>query len=203
MSESSARIYRNYIGGAWLASPARRHAPNINPANAEDYIGDVPLSISDEAVAAAEVAAHAFRSWRRTPAPERGALVLRAARLLAERAEQIARVIVREQGKTLVEARTEVRHAISYAEFCGAAAAMPEGATVPLSSARRFGYTRRRPLGVVALLTPDWSPLALPLERLAQALITGNTVVVKPALATPETAEWLVRCFAADRKSVV
>jgi acyl-CoA reductase-like NAD-dependent aldehyde dehydrogenase len=72
MSESSARIYRNYIGGAWLASPARRHAPNINPANAEDYIGDVPLSISDEAIAAAEVAAHAFRSWRRTPAPERG-----------------------------------------------------------------------------------------------------------------------------------
>jgi acyl-CoA reductase-like NAD-dependent aldehyde dehydrogenase len=196
MSESSARIYRNYIGGAWLASPARRHAPNINPANAEDYIGDVPLSISDEAIAAAEVAAHAFRSWRRTPAPERGALVLRAARLLAERAEPIARMIVREQGKTLAEARAEVRHAVAYAEFCGAAAAMPEGATVPLSSVGRFGYTRRRPLGVVALLTPEWSPLALPLERLAQALITGNTVVVKPALATPETAEWLVRCFA-------
>ncbi|MGQ9550353.1 MAG: aldehyde dehydrogenase family protein [Roseiflexus sp.] len=196
MPEKNIRVYRNYIGGAWLASPAHRRAPNINPAQAADLIGEAPLSIGDEAIAAAEVAAHAFHSWRCTPAPVRGALVLRAARLLAERAEQIARVIVREQGKRLVEARGEVQHAVTYAEFCGAAAAMPEGVTVPLHRAGRFGYTRRRPLGVVVLLTPDWSPLALPLARLAQALISGNTVVVKPALATPETAEWLVRCFA-------
>lgn len=196
MPEKNIRVYRNYIGSAWLTSPARRHAPNINPANAEDYIGGVPLSINDEAIAAVEVAAHAFRSWQHTPAPVRGALVLRAAQLLAERAEQIAHVIVREQGKRLVEARAEVQHAVTYAEFCGAAAAMPEGVTVPLHRSGRFGYTRRHPLGVVALLTPDWLPLALPLERLAQALIAGNTVVVKPALTTPETAEWLVRCFA-------
>lgn len=189
------KIYRNYIGGAWMGSLARRHAPNINPADASDLIGEAPLSISDEAIAAAEVAAHAFRSWRATPAPERGALVLRAARLLAERAEDIARVIVREQGKTLAEARAEVQRTVAYAEFCGAAAAT-DGVTVPLRSPAHFGYTRRRPLGVVALLTPEWSPLALPFERVAQALVCGNTVVLKPALATPETAEWLVRCFA-------
>lgn len=190
------KIYRNYIGGAWMESLARRHAPNINPADASDLIGEAPLSISDEAIAAAEVAAHAFRSWRQTPAPERGALVLRAARLLAERAEDVARVMVREQGKTLAEARAEVQRAVAYAEFCGGAAAATEGVTVPLRTPAHFGYTRRRPLGVVALLTPEWSPLALPFERLAQALVCGNAVVLKPALATPETAEWLVRCFA-------
>ncbi|MFQ3631568.1 aldehyde dehydrogenase family protein [Roseiflexus sp.] len=190
------KIYRNYIGGAWMGSPARRHAPNINPADASDLIGEAPLSIGDEAVAAAEVAVHAFHSWRQTPAPERGALVLRAARLLAERAEDVARVIVREQGKTLAEARVEVQRTIAYAEFCGGAAAAMDGITVPLRTPAHFGYTRRRPLGVVALLTPEWSPLALPFARLAQALVCGNTVVLKPALATPETAEWLVRCFA-------
>lgn len=189
-------IYRNYIGGAWMESLARRHAPNINPADAGDLIGEAPLSISDEAIAAAEVAVHAFRSWRATPAPERGALVLRAARRLAERAEEVARVIVREQGKTLAEARAEVQRAVAYAEFCGAAAAAADGVTVPLRSPAHFGYTRRRSLGVAALLTPEWSPLALPFERLAQALVCGNTVVLKPALATPETAAWLVRCFA-------
>lgn len=190
------RVYRNYIGGAWMESLARRHAPNINPADAGDLIGEAPLSISDEAIAAVEVAAHAFRSWRQTPVPERGTLVLRAARLLAEYAEDVARVMVREQGKTLAEARAEALRAIAYAKFCGAAAAAIDGVTVPLRTPAYFGYTRRRPLGVVALLTPEWSPLALAFERLAQALVCGNTVVLKPALATPETAEWLVRCFA-------
>ncbi|ABU56179.1 aldehyde dehydrogenase [Roseiflexus castenholzii DSM 13941] len=189
------KIYRNYIGGAWMESPARRHAPNINPADASDLIGEAPLSLNDEAMAAIEVAVHALRSWRRTPAPERGALALRAAHLLAERADNVARAVVREQGKTLAEARAEVQRAIAYAEFCGAAAFATEGVTVPLR-APALGYTRRRPLGVVALLTPEWSPLALPFERLVQALVCGNTVVLKPALATPETAEWLVRCFA-------
>lgn len=189
-------IYRNYIGGAWMDSPARRHAPNINPADVGDVIGEVPLSMSDEAIAAAEVAAHAFHSWRRTSAPERGALVVRAARLLAEWADDVARVIVREQGKTLAEARAEVQRAAGYAEFCGAAASTVGGVTVPLRTPTYFGYTRRVPLGVVALLTPEWSPLALPFEHLAQALVSGNTVVLKPALATPETAEWLIRCFA-------
>ena len=82
------KLYQNYIGGEWVPSPAKKRAPNINPANADEVLGEVPLATRDEAIAAVEIAAEAFKTWRKTPAPKRGAIVARAGQLMAERKEE-------------------------------------------------------------------------------------------------------------------
>ncbi len=189
------KIYRNHIGGTWMESLARRHVPNNNPADTRDIVGEVPLSTADEATAAVEVAAHAFLAWRRVPAPERGAIIARVALLLAARADHVARALTREQGKILAEARAEVQRAVRYAEQCAAMATSSSGVTVPHRTVECLGYTTRRPAGVVALLASWAMPVAQPLLHLAAALAAGNTVVLKPDLRTPETAEMLVQCF--------
>ncbi len=189
-------VYRNFIGGEWIASRAPKRVPNINPADTDDVLGEVPLSTAAEAEAAVEAAARAYKAWRRTPAPVRGAIVGRAAQIMAERKEQIARALVREEGKLLSEARGELQRAINIVEFCGAHGRRLTGETVPLELPDNFGYTIRQPLGVVAAITPWNFPVAIPAWKIAPALVAGNTVVFKPATLTPETARLVVECFA-------
>jgi alpha-ketoglutaric semialdehyde dehydrogenase len=189
-------VYRNFIGGEWVASGAAKRVPNLNPADTDDVIGEVPLSSRAEAEAAADVAARAYATWRRTPAPVRGAIVTRAAQLMAERKEEIARALVREEGKLLSEARGELQRSINIVEFCGAHGRRLTGETIPLELPDNFGYTLRQPLGVAALITPWNFPIAIPAWKIAPALVAGNTVVFKPATLTPETARLLVQCFA-------
>src|SRR2546421_12984095 len=95
------KTYQNFIGGEWVTSNSSRRVPNINPANNDDLLGELPLSNSEDAVAAAEVAAQAFRAWRAQPAPKRGAIVTRTAHIVSERREAIARTLTREEGKPL------------------------------------------------------------------------------------------------------
>src|SRR6266700_1169008 len=113
------KAYQNFIGGEWVASTSNKRVPNVNPANKDDVLGEAPLSTRDEAVAAAEVAAQAFREWRRVPAPRRGEIVTRAARIMAERKEEIARALSHEEGKLLAESRGEMQRTINIMEFCG------------------------------------------------------------------------------------
>ncbi len=187
--------YRNLIGGEWVVSTSARRFTNINPANTDDIIGEVPLATCAEAVAAVEAAAMAFQTWRKTPAPQRGAIVSRAAQIMSERREQIARVLTREEGKILTEARGELQRSINIAEFCGSQGRRLGGETIPLELADNFGYTFRQPLGVVALVTPWNFPVAIPVWKIAPALVSGNTVVFKPATLTPESAELIAQCF--------
>ncbi|HEU5088939.1 MAG TPA: aldehyde dehydrogenase family protein [Roseiflexaceae bacterium] len=190
------KTYRNFIGGEWALSSSARRFTNINPANTDDVIGEVPLSTRDEAVAACDAAARAYRAWRKTPAPKRGAIVTRAAQLMSERREEIARALAREEGKLLVEARGELQRSINIAEYCGAQGRRLTGETIPLELADNFGYTVKEPLGVVALITPWNFPVAIPVWKIAPALVAGNTVVFKPATLTPESSELVVQCFA-------
>jgi acyl-CoA reductase-like NAD-dependent aldehyde dehydrogenase len=189
------KAYQNFIGGEWVASTSNKRVPNINPANKDDVLGEAPLSTRAEAVAAAEVAAQAFREWRRVPAPKRGEIVTRAARIMAERKEEIARALSREEGKLLAESRGEMQRTINIMEFCGSHGRRLNGETIPLELADNFGYTIKQPLGVAALITPWNFPVAIPAWKIAPALVAGNTVVFKPATLTPETAGMVVQCF--------
>lgn len=189
------KTYRNFIGGEWVASASARRFTNINPADTNDVIGEVPLSTRAEAIAAADVAAKAFHSWRRTPSPKRGAIVTRAAQLMLERREEIARALTREEGKIIAEARGELQRAANIAEFCGAHGRRLTGETIPLELADNFGYTIKQPLGVAALITPWNFPVAIPVWKIAPALVAGNTIVYKPATLTPETSEMIIQCF--------
>ena len=188
-------IYHNYINGEWVASHGKRRFININPANTDDVIGEVPLATREEAVAAVEAAAAAFRNWRRTPAPKRGEIVTRAARIMAERREAIARALTREEGKILAEARGELQRSINIAEFSGAHGRRLNGETIPLELADNFGYTIKQPLGAVSLITPWNFPVAIPVWKIAPALVAGNTVIFKPATLTPESSRMVVECF--------
>jgi acyl-CoA reductase-like NAD-dependent aldehyde dehydrogenase len=189
------KTYQNFIGGEWIASTSSKRVPNINPANTDDVLGETPLSTRAEASFAADVAAKAFREWRRMPAPKRGAIVGRAAQLMIERKEEIARALSHEEGKLLAEARGEMQRTINILEFCGSHGRRLNGETIPLELADNFGYTIKQPLGVVALITPWNFPVAIPAWKMAPALVAGNTVVFKPASLTPETAALVVRCF--------
>src|SRR6185295_9311491 len=97
--------YRNFIDGKWVESSSSRTVSNINPANTDDIIGTVKQATRDEARAAVEAAAEAFHGWRTTPAPSRGRIVARAARLLEENQEELAQTLTREEGKTIAESR--------------------------------------------------------------------------------------------------
>jgi aldehyde dehydrogenase (NAD+) len=188
--------YRNYINGKWAESVSTNTTENVNPANTEDIVGTVRLSTREEARGAVEAAAEAFREWRSTPAPARGRIISRAARLMEQEKENIAALLTREEGKTVLEARGELQRAINVAEFCAGESRRMNGETIPSELPSNFAYTIKQPHGVVAVVTPWNFPVAIPVWKLAPALVAGNTVVFKPATNTPATAVRIVELFA-------
>jgi acyl-CoA reductase-like NAD-dependent aldehyde dehydrogenase len=188
-------VYRNYIGGAWAESASEQTAPNLNPANTDDVLGTVRLSTREEARRAVESAAEAFRGWRATPAPQRGRIVARAARLMEDDRENLARLLTQEEGKTVAESRGEVQRAINVAEFCAGESRRMNGETIQSELPANFAYTIKQPHGVVACVTPWNFPVAIPVWKIAPALVAGNTVVFKPATVTPATAVRLTEIF--------
>ncbi|MDQ2745862.1 MAG: aldehyde dehydrogenase family protein [Acidobacteriota bacterium] len=188
-------IYRNFIGGEWRESSSKNTLENINPANVKDLIGTTKLSTREEARHAVEAAHSAFKDWRNTPAPTRGKIVAKFARLLEDNKEELAQILTREEGKTLAESRGELLRSINVAEFCAGESRRLNGETIQSELSANFAYTIKEPHGVVALVTPWNFPVAIPVWKIAPALVAGNTVVFKPAEATPETAVRICELF--------
>src|SRR5690242_15885383 len=134
------KVFKSFINGEWIDSASGRTAPNINPANIDDVIGTIELASRDEARTAVEAAYGAFRDWKRTPAPARGRIVAKAARLMEERKEDLAQAITREEGKTISEARGEVQRAINVVEFCAGESRRINGETIPSELPNNFAY---------------------------------------------------------------
>ena len=189
--------YRNFIGGKWIESTSSKTVNNINPANTDDVIGRVRQATREEARQAVEAAAEAFRGWRATPAPARGKIVARAARLMEKHKEELAQILTREEGKTIGESRGELQRSINVAEFCAGESRRLTGETIPSELPLNFAYTIKQPLGVVACVTPWNFPVAIPVWKIAPALVAGNTVVFKPATLTPATGVRIVELFEA------
>ena len=189
--------YRNYIDGKWIESTSTRSIKNVNPANIDDVIGTIRQATRAEAKAAVDAAAENFASWRATPAPTRGRIVGRAARLLEEHKEDLAQLLTREEGKTIAESRGELQRSINVADFCAGEARRLNGETIQSELPANFAYTLKQPLGVVACVTPWNFPVAIPVWKIAPALVAGNTVVFKPASLTPATAVRIVDLFEA------
>jgi aldehyde dehydrogenase (NAD+) len=188
-------IYRNFINGQWVESQSSRTVENINPANTEDLLGTIRQATRDEARSAVEAASHAFNDWRKTPAPTRGRIVARAARLMEDNKEELAQLLTREEGKTIAESRGELQRSINVADFCAGEARRLNGETIQSELPANFAYTIKQPLGVVACVTPWNFPVAIPVWKIAPALVAGNTVVFKPASLTPATAVRIVEIF--------
>src|SRR5437660_3521431 len=196
IDSKTMETYRNFIGGKWIESASSKTVTNINPANTEDIIGTVKQATRAEARAAVEAAAGAFRDWRATPAPARGRIVAKAARLMEEAKEELAQILTHEEGKTISESRGELQRSINVAEFCAGESRRMNGETILSELPANFAYTIKQPLGVVAVVTPWNFPVAIPVWKIAPALVAGNTVVFKPATNTPATAVRIVEIFA-------
>ena len=186
---------KSYINGKWICPESTRTVRDVNPANTDEVVWEFQSAGEKEAITAIEAAGNAFKSWSEVPAPERGRFVSRVSGLARTRAEEIARVMTREEGKLLKEAIGEVKKGISLLEYYGGAGFRITGQTAPSEIADCFTYTIRRPLGVVGLITPWNFPWAIPCWKIAPALVAGNTVVFKPAELTPGTAQILVEMF--------
>jgi len=187
--------YRNFINGKWVESSSAKTVNNLNPANIDDVIGMNRQATREEARAAVEAAADAFAGWRRTPAPARGKIVAKAARLMEAAKEELSQTLTREEGKTISESRGELQRSINVAEFCAGESRRMNGETIFSELPSNFVYTIKQPLGVVACVTPWNFPVAIPTWKIAPALVAGNTVVFKPATLTPATAVRIVEIF--------
>ena len=183
-----ATRYQNFIGGEWVAPATGDYAPNRNPANADDIVGHYPRSGKDDATAAVEAAQRAFPAWSATPGPARGRILWKAVELFRANLDALANALCREEGKTFTEAKGEVLKGIALFEYYAGEGFRSHGKTLPSELRQTLTFTLRQPLGVVALITPWNFPFAIPAWKSAPALITGNTVVLKPASNTPATA---------------
>jgi acyl-CoA reductase-like NAD-dependent aldehyde dehydrogenase len=184
----------SYVGGEWR--PGEEHLEDLNPARPAEVVATVAAADAALAREAVEAAREAFPGWRETPAPARGEILRRAASLLEERAETVARDLAREEGKTLAEAAGETARAVSILRYYAGQTLEPDGEIYPSASATTFLYARREPLGVVTAITPWNFPIAIPAWKIAPALAYGNAVVWKPAELVPLTAVHLVRALA-------
>jgi aldehyde dehydrogenase (NAD+) len=184
----------SYVAGEWLTGNAT--TKDENPARPSEVVATVAPASRDAAADAVTAAAEAFPAWRATPAPERGAILRRAADLLEARAGGVGRDLAREEGKTLPEAVGETQRAVAILRYYAGQTLEPDGETYPSHSRATFLYARREPLGVVTAITPWNFPIAIPAWKIAPALAYGNSVVWKPAEIVPLTAVHLTTALA-------
>src|SRR5438132_2332293 len=189
----SPQTFKSYINGEWVGSG--KTLENRNPANTDEVVGLFAKGTAQDVADAAAAAAAAFPAWAAMPAPARGNLLFKAADIMDRKFDQLAADMTREEGKTLPEAKGEVRRAINILRYFGGEGSRMPGMMVPSERDRVHMFAIRKPLGVVGLITPWNFPIAIPSWKLAPALVCGNTVVLKPAADTPLLAERFVELF--------
>lgn len=187
--------FLNYIQGSWVEPSTGRFFPNENPADTRQLLSLHAASGISDAEAAITAAHQAFPSWRSLPAPARGRLLSNLVSLVQKNVDDLATSLCLEEGKIFKEARGEVLKGLNLLEFYAGEGFRLGGETLPSEMPRTFTYTLRQPLGVAAIITPWNFPFAIPCWKMAPALMAGNTVVFKPATATPLTAAKLMALF--------
>jgi glyceraldehyde-3-phosphate dehydrogenase (NADP+) len=163
-------------------------------------VGQVPVTKLSDIESVISKSLKAADLWRHTPAHIRSAVLLKAAALADERSEEIAQIISSENGKSLVEARGEASRSGEIIRLASFEGSQLYGSTLPLDANKgtgleKLGFTLRQPVGVVVAISPFNYPALLVLHKIAPALAVGNSVVLKPARATPLTAIALAKCF--------
>ena len=190
------RNYQNFIGGEWVAAASGKTFQNQNPADTREVVASYPLSGQPDAAAAIASAQQAFGGWSGMTSVARGRVLSKASQILESRKAELAELITREEGKTLTEATGEVQRACDIFRFFGGLSYTVGGQTIPHDLPGNLLFTRREPLGVVGLITPWNFPIAIPAWKLAPALVSGNSVVLKPASQAPAMSMELAKALA-------
>ncbi|MDQ6818425.1 MAG: aldehyde dehydrogenase family protein [Actinomycetota bacterium] len=185
----------NFVAGEWRPTASGRSYERRNPWCPAEVVGEFPRSASEDVDVAIGAACEAQPAWAALPAAKRGALLARAADVIDSRIEEIAADMTREMGKPLRESRLEAGRAATIFRFFAGEGWRPVGAMFEQSATGAMVYTRRRPVGVVGLITPWNFPAAIPAWKTAPALAYGNTVVLKLAQDAPLTGLHLARAL--------
>jgi alpha-ketoglutaric semialdehyde dehydrogenase len=194
--------HNNFIRGRWTASRSGATFGNENPAKRGSDLGAFQSSTADDVRDAIDAAAEAFQSWRRTSVADRQRCVAAFLNLLKESREEIARIVTLENGKTIRESRAEVDSALVEGGYhCGQAAGFFDRPSLkpPRASPRQPGemttWVKLEPIGVVGIISPWNFPMNVMCRKALPALLTGNTVVFKPATFTPWSGIYMARLF--------
>jgi aldehyde dehydrogenase (NAD+) len=188
-----AEVFKNYINGKWVDAKSGKTFENRNPANWDDIIGIFPKSGPEDVEEAVKAARKAYQSWRLVPPPKRADIIKKAADLLVQRKEEIAREMTREMGKILLETRGDVQEGIDTGYYAAGEGRRLFSYTTTSELPNKFAMAIRLPVGVAGVITPWNFPMAIPTWKIFPALVAGNTVVFKPASDTPKTATTLVQ----------
>lgn len=186
-------VGRNYIAGEW--STSKSLFGSHNPANLDEIIGEFPDSTHDETTSAVTSARNAFPLWRRTSRIHRAECFDRLAKLIDRETDSLARLMARECGKNITECRAEVIEGLHMVQYVFGTGRMPVGEIVASEIPEKDAFIRRKPWGVVAVITPWNFPFAVPLWMLGPSLIEGNTAVFKPSEDTPAVGQRIVELF--------
>jgi aldehyde dehydrogenase (NAD+) len=192
----SVKTFSNYIGGRFVASESGATLKDINPARRDEILCEVQASTPADVAKAMDAAEAAFPAWRRTPVPNRAALLQGLVEIMKAQADEFTRAITLENGKTLRESKGEFLSAIKEAEFQIGEGRRLGGDHVPSDQPGVVCYLARRPLGVVTVITPWNFPLNVACRKMFPALVAGNCCVVKPAEFTPMTTALLFELIA-------
>lgn len=187
MSTATATVtaFGNFVGNRWKEASSGATFEDENPAQKGSVLARFQSSRPADVTEAIDVAAAAFPAWRRTKLETRQQICSRFLELLREHQEELALVVARENGKTLREARAEVLSAVVEGSHHVNQSARFSGETLPLGTAGCTGWEQYHPLGVAAVISPFNFPVNVMCRKSLPALLTGNTVVFKPATFTP------------------
>ena len=195
VEKERVETFRNFVNGEWKASRNGATFENENPALRGSNIALFQSSTTEDVREAIDVADNAFRSWRRTSVPERQQYIAEFLRLLKESREELARIVTLENGKTIRESRAEVDSALVEGSYHLNQVAAFYGHTGPGAFRDISTWVQYPPLGVVGVISPWNFPMNVMSRKTLPALLTGNTVVFKPATFTPWSGIFMTKLF--------
>ena len=193
--EAAIDTFQNFVGGRWKPSRTAQTFDNENPAFKGSNIGLFQSSSPEDIEEAIGSAAAAFRVWRATPLPERQQFVSEFLRLLKASREELARIVTLENGKTIRESRAEVDSALVEGTYHLNQVSAFYGHTGPGAFRDITTWVQYQPLGVVGVISPWNFPMNVMCRKTLPALLTGNTVVFKPASFTPWSGVFMAGLF--------
>ena len=179
----ATKMYPHLYGGKEVTGSTTFESRNSS--NQSDVLGSFYEATKEQVREATQAARNAAKSWAKTPAPIRGQVIGLIGQAIEREKEALSRLITREMGKTLKEARGDVQEAIDTCYFFQSEGRRLYGQTVPSEMPNKELTTYRRPLGVVGIVTAGNFPIAVPSWKIIPALVTGNTIVWKPSEDVP------------------
>ncbi|WML50916.1 aldehyde dehydrogenase family protein [Neobacillus sp. PS3-12] len=193
--EKGVKTYLNYINGEWSTSSTKEVLSSINPANKDEIVGYVQSSSREDLDTAVAAAKEAQKAWRKLSGAARGDFLYKAAAIMESRLEEIAESMTREMGKTFMESKGETARGVAILRYYAGEGMRKVGDVIPSQESDALLFTTRVPLGVVGVIAPWNFPVAIPIWKMAPALIYGNAVVLKPASEVAVTAAKIMECF--------